>query len=256
MTVLETLTAAADYLGKHSVESPRLNAEHLLAHTLGKKRLDLYLEFDRPLSDADRAPLRDLVRQRAQGKPLQHLLGTAEFFGHTFVCDGRALIPRPETEQLIEFALQYPKPAKVLDIGTGSGVIAITFALEFPDAEVFATDLHSEALSLAQQNAEKLGAKIQFSQADLLPAEGGPFDLIMANLPYIPAGEIPACNARCSLTPYPPWTAVRTASTSSGGSSRPPPIISHPEDASVWKSDTARRPSYANCSPGTIIGTS
>ncbi|PTX93170.1 peptide chain release factor N(5)-glutamine methyltransferase [Spartobacteria bacterium LR76] len=201
MTVLETLTAAADYLGKHSVESPRLNAEHLLAHTLGKKRLDLYLEFDRPLSDADRAPLRELVRQRVQGKPLQHLLGTAEFFGHTFICDGRALIPRPETEQLIEFAMQYPKPARVLDIGTGSGVIAVTFALEFPDAEVFAIDLHSEALSLARENAEKLGAKVHFSQADVLPSEGVPFDLILANLPYIPAGEIPGLQREVQFDP-------------------------------------------------------
>ncbi len=119
MTVLETLTAAADYLGKHSVESPRLNAEHLLAHTLGKKRLDLYLEFDRPLSDADRAHCATSCVS-APRQTLQHLLGTAEFFGHTFLCDERALIPRPETEQLIEFALQYPKPARILDIGTAA----------------------------------------------------------------------------------------------------------------------------------------
>lgn len=191
MTVLETLTAATEYLQRHAVESPRLNAEHLLAHVLGKKRLDLYLEFDRPLSDAERAPLRALVRDRALGRPLDHLLGSADFFGRQFRSDARALIPRPETEQLIELILARKPFRRILDIGTGSGVIAITLALELPGSEVTALDLHAEALSLARENAEKLSAPIAFEQADLLPSSGEPFDLIVANLPYIPAGDIP-----------------------------------------------------------------
>lgn len=190
MTVLETVNAATEYLQRYAVESPRLNAEHLLAHVLGKKRLDLYLEFDRPLTDADRAPLRELVKQRGQGKPLQHLLGTAEFFGRTFTCDGRGLIPRPETEQLIEFVLARGDFATALDIGTGSGIIGITLALEKPAARISATDISPDALALAEENAKKNDAAVTFFQADLWPANDERYDRIVANLPYIPAGEL------------------------------------------------------------------
>jgi len=204
MTVLETLTAAAGYLTKHGIESPRLNAEHLLAHVLGKKRLDLYLEFDRPLSDAERAPLRDLIRERGNGKPLQHLMGTAEFFGRSFLCDARALIPRPETEQLIELLLSTlnPQPSTILDIGTGSGVIAITMAIERPEAAVFATDVSPEALNLARENASRHSREtISFSEADLFPAGDECFGLIVANLPYIASGDLPALQREVQSDP-------------------------------------------------------
>ena len=192
MSLLEVLKGASEFLGKQGVESPRLNAEHLLAHVMGLKRMDLYLQFDRPLGEKERGPLRDLVRQRGTGIPLQHLLGTVEFCGNSFKSDARALIPRPETELLVERALTYPAPASILDVATGSGVIAISLALGRPEASVTATDISPEALSLAKENAILLSIdRITFHEADLLPPpEAGTFDLITANLPYIPAAEI------------------------------------------------------------------
>jgi release factor glutamine methyltransferase len=193
MSLLEVLKGASDFLGKQGVESPRLNAEHLLAHVLGIKRLDLYLQFDRPLGEKEREPLRDLVRRRGAGIPLQHLLGSAEFCSRTFKSDARALIPRPETEQLVERALTYPDPTSILDVATGSGVIALSLALERPGASVTATDISPEALSLAAENAALLGVdRVAFHETDLMPLGETTFDLITANLPYIPAGEIPS----------------------------------------------------------------
>lgn len=193
MTVLEVLTAATDYLGKQGVESPRLNAEHLLAHVLGKKnRIDLYLEFERPLGETERAPLRDLVRQRSEGRPLQHLLGTVDFLGFTFATDARALIPRPETEQLVELVLASGDFERALDVGTGSGVIALSLALKRPQAGVTGCDLSREALSLAAENAARhdLAERVPLIESDLLANTPGPMDVIVANLPYIPEADI------------------------------------------------------------------
>lgn len=192
VTVLDVLRGAAGYMEGKGVENPRLNAEHLLAHVLGRKRLDLYLEFDRPLEETERAPMRELIRARAEGRPLQHLLGTVEFFGRSFLCDARALIPRPETEQFVELALARLEGdvAGVVDVGTGSGVLAITVALERPGTRVVGVDLQAEALSLAAENATRLGAAVEWQLADLWPPGMDRVDAILANLPYIPTAEI------------------------------------------------------------------
>lgn len=194
---MEVLRATERYLADRGVENPRLNAEHLLAHALGLKRMELYLQFDRPLTETERVPLRDMVKRRGAREPLQHILGTAEFHGRSFLSDPRALVPRPETEQLVELALELAKahasPA-ILDLGTGSGVIVLTVALELPSAILHATDLSPDALALAADNATRhqVTDRIRFHQSDLLPPNDTKFDLILANLPYIPTAEIAA----------------------------------------------------------------
>jgi release factor glutamine methyltransferase len=135
------------------------------------------------------------VKRRAEGEPLQHLLGTVKFCGHTFVCDKRAMVPRPETEQLVDllissFKFEMPK-SRIVDVGTGSGVIALSLAAEFPDAEIVAADISEDALALARENAERLGLAdhVRFLKSDLLDNVEGVFDLIAANLPYISTEE-------------------------------------------------------------------
>jgi release factor glutamine methyltransferase len=193
MTVLEVLQSSTGYLQKRAIEHSRLNAEHLLAHVLGRKRLELYLEFERQLSEAELVPLRDFVRRRGQGEPLQHLLGTVEFCGHTFLCDRRALVPRPETEELVEllqFKIQNPR-SEIVDVGTGSGVIAVSLAAKFPEARVQAVDISDDALALARENAKRLelSDRINFAKGSLLQPLNGAFDLIVANLPYVARTE-------------------------------------------------------------------
>jgi len=188
-SLLEVLQSTTAYFTRHKIDNPRLNAEHLLAHALGRTRMDLYLEFERPLNDTELVPLRDLVKRRAQGEPLQHLLGTVEFCGHTFAIDKRAMVPRPETEQLVELLKAETgkrKPERILDVGTGSGVIALSLAKQFPEADVVAVDISDDALALARENAVRLGLeRVRFQKSDLLENLSERFDLIVANLPYI-----------------------------------------------------------------------
>jgi release factor glutamine methyltransferase len=199
-TVLEILQSTTAYFQKSGVDSARLNIEHLLAHVLGVKRMELYLQFDRPIGEKDLAPLRDLVKRRAQGEPLQHLLGSVEFLGRNFACDRRALIPRPETEQLTQRLLEMFReapPRRVADIGTGSGVIALTLADRWNGSEVHAVDISEAALDLARTNARTLGMeeRVQFHVGNLLspfqmPGNPEVFQLVVANLPYIPTEDL------------------------------------------------------------------
>jgi len=195
MTVLEVLQATTAFFKKRNIENPRLNAEHLLAHVLGRKRIELYLEFERELTETELEALRNLVRRRSGGEPLQHLLGTVEFFGLTFLCDKRAMVPRPETEELVEFLkseIQGPK-SEIVDVGTGSGVIALSLAAEFPEARILAVDVSDGALALAQENAIRLElrSRVEFLKSRLLENIEGAFALIVANLPYISTQDRP-----------------------------------------------------------------
>jgi release factor glutamine methyltransferase len=163
---------------------------------LGRKRIELYLEFERDLDEPELVPLRELVRRRGEGEPLQHLLGTLEFCGLTFLCDKRAMVPRPETEELVEFLIAEcgkcqsgsdRNAERIVDVGTGSGVIALSLAAKFPESKIHAVDISDEALALARENAERLGLgkRVEFTRGDLLEKFTERFDLVVANLPYI-----------------------------------------------------------------------
>jgi len=197
MTVLEVLQSTTAYFQKRDIENPRLNAEHLLAHVLGRKRMELYLDFERPLRESELVPLRELVKRRGAGEPLQHLLGTVEFCGRSFRCDKRALVPRPETEQLVELLISHFKSeiaySRMVDVGTGSGVIALTLAAEFPKAEIVGADISEDALMLARENAERVGLvdRVRFLRSNLLENVQPNFDVIVANLPYVSTEDRP-----------------------------------------------------------------
>lgn len=203
MTVLETLNWATHYLKNHQIENPRLNAELLLARSLNLGREGLYAHLHRPLKEEDREKLERLIKRRISGEPLQYLLGRQEFWSIDFKVDPRVLIPRQETELLVDQALlilseaSLEKPSSVLEIGTGSGAIAISLAKELRDILVVAIDISREALLLAKENAKSVGVlhQIEFINGDLFGPfqplkEKEPFDLILSNPPYIARFEI------------------------------------------------------------------
>jgi release factor glutamine methyltransferase len=192
-TVRELVGPAAEWLGARGVPSPRLDADRMLAHVLGLQRLDLYLDLERPLLPAEVDEFRELVRRRGRREPLAYLLGSWSFRGLEIAVDARVLVPRPETEWLVERALARiadVQAPKVVDVGTGSGAIAIAIAVERPDAAVTATDVSADALAVARANAVTHGAEIDLREGNLFaPVAGSRFDLVIANLPYVGEGE-------------------------------------------------------------------
>jgi release factor glutamine methyltransferase len=193
MTVLELLEKTTRYFADHEVPSPRLTIELMLAEILQKTRMQLYLEFDQPVSDPVMDRLRPLVRRRVEGEPLEYLLGGTTFAGHRIALTPDVLIPRPETEILLEESIKLIKPEglPVLDVGTGSGILALALAKKFPQLEIVATDISGAALALARKNSAGIG-NIRHVECDLMenPSLPEQFQLIIANLPYIPTGQI------------------------------------------------------------------
>ncbi len=205
--LLEVLNSGAGYLTKKGIDEARLNMEHLLAHVLKCRRMDLYLRFDQIIPEPQLEVLRPLLKRRGEGEPLQHLLGTVEFCGHELICDHRALIPRPETETLVELTLAEVKaapPARILDMATGSGCIGLSLAKALPSATTLLADISEDALELTRLNATRLGvdASTRTLRTDLYEKlEGQRFDLIIANLPYIPHAEIVALSREVQRDP-------------------------------------------------------
>ena len=191
-TVLETIDGGTRYLEKRGIEDARRNMQMLVARQLACTRMDLYLRFDHSIEESDLVPLRETLKKRGEGIPLQHLLGTVYFHKYEFKTDARALIPRPETEELAEWILKWELPGdlQILDMGCGSGVLGLTLASERPGWQVSLADVSTDALSLAQENAATLEVKnASFLQSDLFSAVNGLFDGIVANLPYVPDSE-------------------------------------------------------------------
>jgi len=193
VTLGEVLRRSAGYLERKGVDSPRLDAELLLGDALGLTRLELYTEHDRPLTEAELAAIRARLDRRGRREPLAYILGEWGFHRLTLKTDPRALVPRPETEIVVERALHRVaerEAPRVVDVGTGSGAIALAIASERPDAHVTATDVAAGALALARENAERLGLQVELVQTHLLEGVEGPFDLVVSNPPYVAAPEL------------------------------------------------------------------
>ncbi|MBW1705349.1 MAG: peptide chain release factor N(5)-glutamine methyltransferase [Deltaproteobacteria bacterium] len=201
-TIKALLKVSADYLKKKQIDNPRLTAEVLLAHQLESDRVNLYLNLDQPLTEKEVSGYRALIKRRLGREPLQYITGMQEFWSLDFIVDARALIPRPETELLVEHALRLLKPLaesenqepKILDLGTGCGTLAVSLAKEVQNTQIWATDNSHGALELARLNAERNGVsdRIEFKKGDLwepLMNLGIKFDIILSNPPYVASGE-------------------------------------------------------------------
>lgn len=196
-TIRRVLDWTRGHFDKQQVDDPRLTSEILLGHVLTLPRVKLYMDLDRPLTKDELATYRALIQRRLAGEPTQYLVGFREFYGRKFAVDDRVLIPRSETELLVEAALRDVKkdePSRVLDLCTGSGCVAISIAAERPQASVWATDLMPGPIEVAKKNAEALGVdgRVTFFQGDLFAAvpEGATFDVIVSNPPYVKTSDL------------------------------------------------------------------
>lgn len=221
-TVLSMLDWATNYFNQKGIKNSRLSIEWLLAHVLEVKRLDLYLLFERPLSSGELEQLRPLVQRRAKHEPLQYIIGETDFFGLILSVSNSVLIPRPETEELVERILSdHPKdaPLKVMDIGTGSGCIALALKHHRPDWEIWAMDTSEEALRQAQANSKSLDLSVQWFQDDVFdtqflrhhPELAYQFDVVVSNPPYILNEE--RSNLDAEVVNYEPELALFCRST-------------------------------------------
>lgn len=195
-TILDIIDWGREFFTKKNIESPRLNIELLLCHALSLSRLALYSRFDQPLNAAELDSIREMVLRRAKNEPIQYIVGKTEFYGLEIEVDKNVLIPRPETEELVDFIVRTyagrPQPKEILDIGSGSGCISISLAKAFPDASVAGIDLSKQAVETAKRNAEKNSAtNIEFYKYDILNSlPKKRFELVVSNPPYIPMAEM------------------------------------------------------------------
>jgi release factor glutamine methyltransferase len=211
-TMLKVIQWTTEHFQQKGMDNPRLEAEVLLAHLLGIDRMGLYLNYETPLTEGERAAYREMIQRRTAGEPIAYIVGYKEFWSMRFAVSPECLIPRPETEHLVEEAVRIgnelqPSP-QVLEIGHGCGAMAISLATELEGAQIVATDISPGARSLAQENADAYGVgdRIQFVLGDLyLPGEG-PFDLICSNPPYIPTAEV--LRLAPEVRDYEPLTAL------------------------------------------------
>lgn len=203
----ELIQLSADYLAERKIERPKRLAEELLSHVLRMKKMDLYLQFDRPVLESELTLLRELLKRSAKGEPFEYLVGEVEFFGCKIKVSPSVLIPRPETELLVEMISKEVKKGVLWDICTGSGAIAIALKKKEPELTVTASDISPQALALARENAKINQVQVEFLEGDLLaPFKGRKADFIVCNPPYISEGEYAALDP--SVREYEPQGAL------------------------------------------------
>lgn len=203
-TLMDLVRRSTDYLANHGITNARRETEWIFAETLKLTRMDLYTRFDMPVEDDEVARLRALVQRRGRREPLAYVLGTQAFGDLTLVVGPGVLVPRPETEELVEFVLaRFPAepPLRVVDVGTGSGAIALSIKRARPTWDVAGTDVSEQALGFARANGERAAVVVHWHLGDLAVGLSGPFDLVLANLPYIGEDERAACDPELAFEP-------------------------------------------------------